>query len=93
MATWYKAGHYSHNNPIEAVDVIHETDKMVVLANKYRTSGESKSAKRSDYENFFPTWQEAYDFLVAKAQKSVNRCEAQLERARKELEEAKAITQ
>jgi len=69
---------------IEAVEVLRETDKMVFLPGRGR-SKEEREAKRSDYQNWFDSWDEAKAFLVADAEKAVEAARMNLERAKGKL--------
>jgi hypothetical protein len=47
--------------------------------------------KQSNWALYFDTWEEAHAFLVAKAQRKVNRCQDQLKEANEKLRRAQAL--
>ena len=71
METWYKTSRWGQEK-IEPVDVIKETPKQVVVWEKrFSYDGknklvESRHRKESSYDNYFKTYQEAYDFILNK---------------------------
>jgi hypothetical protein len=68
---------------IKEVEVIRETPKQVVI--KLRRNGERREDKRSNYMNWFNTWDEAHEFLVEQAREEVNQLCKRLDRAKGEL--------
>ena len=78
---------------IEAVEIIRETPKQVVLKPSYPSfiSRERREAKRSDYQNWFDTWEEAKSFLVDEAKKKVALEERNLKIAKARLNEVSAL--
>lgn len=72
----------TRRDKIEAVEVIRVTDANVFL----QTNGkERREAKRSSYQNWFDTWEEAKSFLVMHAEISVEEAHMILERAKGKL--------
>lgn len=94
MTTWYKAGGWEEDL-IVPVEVIKETDKQITYMRPSYYNGakpsESRVAKRSGYENFFSTWQEAHDFLLARARRSVEAAEDRLNSERADLAKIEAL--
>lgn len=84
----YKAGHYCREK-IEEVEVIRETAACVYV---HGWAGrESRFAKRSDFGNYFDTWEEAHQYLIDKAQKEVDGYRINLERAKGDLGNIKGL--
>ena len=69
---------------IEAVEVLRETEKTVFLPGRGRRN-EEREAKRSDYQNWFDSWDDAKAFLVAGAERKVETARMNLERAKGKL--------
>ena len=81
-------------NPcIEEVEPIRETDKSLWFkSTSYREASESRVAKRTDYDNYFDTWEEAHDFIIKKAEMRFERAIKEMENAKRILERAKNLT-
>ncbi len=63
---------------IEAIEVLRETEKCVYLPDtKYRA--EHKELKRSEWTNWFDSWEEAHAFLVAEAEDKVSVARSRVE--------------
>lgn len=69
METWYRAGGW-RGRQIEPVQVVKETDKMLVVSEEYHDFvtekikvREKRHPKKGGYESYFKTYQEAYDYL------------------------------
>jgi hypothetical protein len=75
------------SNPIQTVEIQKETEKMVVLMNGQR------ELKKSSYEQYFDSWDEAKQFLVSKAESKLTYAISSLESAQKELERIKQLDQ
>lgn len=75
---------------IKPVVAIKETDKFVVVHNDF-WGKDVRSAKRSSYENYFDTWQEAKDFLLADAEAKVHSSARRLDLAKEYLKKVKSI--
>lgn len=75
---------------IESVEVLRETEKMVVIACIGKRK-ETREAKRSEWTNWHDTWVDAHEFLLAAAQQKVVRIRMQLERAKDELGNIKGM--
>ncbi len=92
METWFKTGGYG-DKKIEAVQVERSTDKSVWYkeTNWNGSSKISQTRIKSDYYNFFKTFEEAKDFLVKKAERKHENAKRNLDSARSELEEMKAL--
>lgn len=72
--TKFRAGDY--RNRITAIEIERETDSSVWI-------GGRRSAKSTEYDNYFDTWDEAHKFLLDKAG-------ALLDAARHRLQQAQA---
>jgi len=81
---WYATGAVWWANPIEVANVVKATEKQVTVQFTYGT----RQRSRRDY---FPTWVEARDALVARSEKSVAEAEVRLERERSFLAKIKAL--
>jgi len=84
----YKASGYGMK--IEKVMVIKETEHFVTVQYDNRTRRE---AKKSGYDCFFDTWQEAKDHHIAVAEDKLNAARRQLEYAQGQYGNAKGIKQ
>ena len=73
---------------IERREVVREAEKVVFLMWGKR---EVREAKRSDYQNWFDTWQEAHDFMVDLAEGRVEKAQVTLQRAYDKLERIKEM--
>jgi hypothetical protein len=75
---------------IEEQEIVRETEHMVI----YNTVNghERREKKRSEYKNYFDTWQDAKEFLERKYTNKKARAEINLAEANKELEKVKALT-
>ena len=79
---------------IVALEIVRETEKMVVLAPLSAANSfdrEVKEAKRSDWQNWFNSWEEAHSFLVKRAERKIENCRANLERAKGVLGQIKGM--
>lgn len=74
---------------ITPIEVIRETEKTVVLPG--HRGREIREAKRSEWQNWHDTWEDARQFLLNKAQSRVDSLRAQLERAKGELGNIKGM--
>ncbi len=72
-------------NRIEKVEVVGETECFVKLPNG------RKDAKRSEWQNYFDSFDDAKNYLIDKAQKRVDSLRTQLESANGELGQIKGI--
>jgi len=72
-------------NKVEKVEVVGETEHFVKLLNG------RKEAKRTDWSNYFDSFDDAKNSLVEKAQKRVDSLRRQLEAANGELGQIKGI--
>ncbi len=64
----YKAN--SSFNEIEEVEVVRETEKCVYVQRGLQ-GGERRESKLSSYDNYFSSWDEAHEFLLEQAQRTV----------------------
>lgn len=89
--TWYRVS--SFGNSITPVEVIKETENTLVVLVDYSIAGkkERRVHKQANFEKYFKTWEEAHDNKLQRAVNAVNSYEAQLDRARRELAEIKAM--
>jgi hypothetical protein len=72
-------------NRIEKVEVVGETECFVKLING------RKDAKRSEWQNYFNSFDEAKNYLIDNAQKRVDSLRTQLESANGALGQIKGI--
>ena len=82
--TLYLAKH-SHNIRIEEVEIVSETAQFVTLQSGRREK------KITDYGSYFPTRQEAKDFIIRKKTSDMKMAETRLAQACAELEKANAL--
>ncbi|HVI55442.1 MAG TPA: hypothetical protein VM621_10360 [Luteibacter sp.] len=83
---WFSASY----GRINTVVVLSETEKTVTVLH----AGEKKArrqAKRSEFSNYFPTFEEAKSFLIEVAERNVASIRLQLERANGALGNAKGL--
>jgi len=74
---------------ISKEEIIRETPKMVVFLN--RAGREIKEAKRTEFQNWFDSWADAKQFLVAERETAVMDAEKALIKARQELMEMQGL--
>lgn len=80
--TWFVARRYGQR--ISAVEVDRFSEKSVWIKGK-------RHERLSRYESYYPTWQEAKDALITKAEASVYSARLQLERLNGELGNIKGL--
>lgn len=84
----------STSNEIEAFEVSEETDKFVVYqprAAGLLRSGKIRELKRSAYQKWYDTWDEAHQYLLERARRRVERAQANLENVMEALDTLEAI--
>lgn len=93
--TWYKVEKYKYGQIIEVPNVTRSTDVSVFLQEPQR---ECRYAKRSDWDNYFPTKLEAAKFLLARetsrrynAKNQLQACEDALTSAERLFAEASNV--
>lgn len=86
METWYKFDHMPWRNEqrIKPVQVEKSTAATIWIDGRMNRT-------RSDYDNFFPTFEEAKAFGVEKYSRKVEQLKEQLQAAEKELAEIEAL--
>ncbi len=77
----YRTGSYGKDLICE-VEVVRETEKQVIIMGH---TGDRREAKKSEYQNYFDTWEEAKEFLIIIAQNKVDDTEIKLENAKDKL--------
>lgn len=92
MIKFRTTSHGSSMAKIEPIEVIRETEKMVVIIGNGWSNKEYKQAKRSDFQNFFDTWDEAHQFLVISAENLVAAAEKRLSYCKTNLDKVKGLT-
>lgn len=75
----------SHSNKITAVEIERETETSVWIDGQRRQ-------KRSSYENYWDTWDEAYAHILGKAERKAVSARIHLNTANNELDSIKSIT-
>lgn len=83
MTTWYKVGWLCEIKPI---DVVKETQSFVVVKREFNPNSTDRVAKRSDHENYFPTWHEARDYLLDRERRKLSAAQLAIDRANALLE-------
>ena len=82
----YKAS--SLRATIEAVEVVKETDKFVVLSsNNAFGNGARREAKVSDYYAYFDSWSDAHKYHIDRVSNGIASAEEKISRLKKELEQ------
>ena len=84
MKTWYEVHRY--NNRIDEVKVLRETAKMLVIE-KENYAGERKTAKHSQWDNYFETKAEAIKFQADRLESKIASAERRLIEAKADLKE------
>lgn len=91
MNKWFRAGGWGLEE-IKPIEVVKETPKQLVVREiMHSWSGEDKIrehrvGKETRHENYFKTYEEAYQFLLDKKQRAVEGAEKELFRKKKQLE-------
>ena len=68
----YRTGRFG-DNPIEEIEISKETDKSVWTIEEWGgKKRKSRCLKKSDWHQYWNTWQEAKDFLMDKALKRID---------------------
>lgn len=83
MAKWWRVCTYSVP-PISEVEVVAETECFITVRETMRATGmsrDSRNAKLSRTEAFFPTWEEAHAWLVRVHRERVEHATQDLARA------------
>lgn len=75
-------------NKIEAIEVLRETDKQVFLLVDAK---ERREHKVCDWYAWHDTWEDAHDFLIAEAEKTVNSLRLRIEQAKGTLGQIKGM--
>lgn len=76
---------------IEPVECDSANDRWVFFVTKVSRKRRRK-AKRSTWDNYFDTWDEAHAFLIEKAERSLMSLEYAIEREKKTLNELRAMS-
>lgn len=81
--TWFRTGGF--RQAIEPVKVLKATEKTVEVEREWNGRvTTSRSHKRSTYDNYFPTWEEAHAFLLEKAETRLEGARVGLQKAQNE---------
>lgn len=78
------------HDQIEEIEVIRETEKFVVVPSGLK--GERRDAKRSEYTNYFDTWQEAKDFLIDREKTAIIKLVDEVKRHQETLQKIEELT-
>ena len=84
----YRNGGYGRN-PIEEIEIERETATSVWI--KVSNGKDRRNSKKTEWHNYFDTWEEAKDFLLKNAERKVERFNVLLSKAEKELASIKAL--
>jgi len=74
---------------IEAIEVLRETEKQVVLSGKM----ERRENKRSDWSNWHDTFDDARNFLIDLSEKEIKTLQSRIDGENLRLSRIKAMTQ
>lgn len=88
MLTKYRVS--SWRDQITEEQFTRETDSTLFHIERGR---ERKKLKHTTYEDYFDSWQDAYKYLLVRAECKVEKAEADLRRATEQLERVKSIAQ
>lgn len=86
MATWYKVNKWASSS-------IFEDNKWVnpIEVEKFTESsvwiGKNRNNRRSEYLNYFPTKEEAFNFALGRAQEKIDCLKDEFKKAEKDLTE------
>lgn len=86
---WFRTCNWSEEK-IEEVEVERETENCVYLVDRwgYGAKGKvSRTAKHSNFESYFPTWEEAHQFLITKFKSKLDAARVSVTCAEKDLNE------
>ena len=89
METWFKTGGYWNDriDPITAVVVIKISPQMITLEAANLRNRNIRTYKRSSYANYFPTFDEAVEFLRSKYESEQDHCNHKVQQATKKRNE------
>jgi hypothetical protein len=87
MATWYRI---DWNNNIKPVEVVKVTKSFITIRNLYADGTDSRL---SIGREFFPSWRDAKDFLIARSVQRIENAEHSLAIHRKELAKFQALVE
>lgn len=79
-----------YKNDIEEFEITKETKKCIFYYDDF-FKRERRELKQSHYQNFFDTWDEAYQALLARIESKVDSYKRCLAKELKELEEIKEL--
>lgn len=89
----YRTGGFSAGGQIIPVEVVREMTKQLIVLEEWNgKKHENRVAKMSEYHQYHYTWEEAHNYLVSKAEKSVEYAKRQYEYAQGQLEKIKNMT-
>lgn len=87
----YKTTPYGQHAILET-EIIRETEKCVYWSDPNLWRGkEQRCAKRSSYENYWDTWEEAHKYLMENAERNLESAKNSLSRAESRLKEVKNL--
>lgn len=84
--TWYTTNHW--RTTIDAKEVERYTEGSVWPKGAYKGR---RQARTSQYEQWWPTWEEAHNHLMQRAEAKVNSLRSQLQHANGELGNIKGL--
>lgn len=85
--TWYRAGDGYYYKEPEAVEVVKEHNTMLTIRRAGIAGGfrDERVAKQSDHASYFPTFEEARSFMIARAETKIASLQRQIEREQEKL--------
>lgn len=84
----------TYDSRIERVEALRETEFYLFFSSEsyLRKNIERREAKRSDWNNYFDTWEEAKQFLLDRAQSKLDSARFRLQEAQGKYENIKCLT-
>jgi hypothetical protein len=76
---------------ITEIEVEKETEKFVILKQAGMTGKPRREAKRSDWQNYHDSWEDAKTFLINEAKQKVSMAESVLLKAKNHLQNMEAL--
>lgn len=76
---------------IERVECLHETERTVIVAERWRSAKQRKALKYSDSEQYHDTWADAKAYLVTCARREVDAYKERLHSARSRLGQIESL--
>jgi len=91
VKTWYATNRMPFRDDwIEPVQVEKETDRFITIVGS-KVFGSGRTAKKGQYRNYYPTWQEARNSLLTHYSTRAENLRRELVQAEKNIAELNAL--